>query len=59
VIVQDATGSRTVTWPANVKWPNGGTAPTLSTAANSIDIVAFLYNSTDDEYYGVESTDFS
>ena len=26
VLVQDATGSRTATWPATVKWP-GGTAP--------------------------------
>ena len=37
-IVQDATGGRTVTWPAGVKWP-GGTAPTLSTAANARDLV--------------------
>jgi len=35
---QDGTGSRTVTWPASVKWPNG-TAPTLSTAASKIDLV--------------------
>ena len=33
---QDATGSRTVTWPAAVKWPSG-TAPTItSTASRSI-----------------------
>ncbi|HET8708976.1 MAG TPA: hypothetical protein VFL85_01710 [Candidatus Saccharimonadales bacterium] len=37
---QDATGSRTVTWPASVKWA-GGTAPTLSTAANALDILVF------------------
>ena len=53
---QDATGSRTVTWPAAVKWP-GGTAPTLSTAATAIDIVAFYYNGTD--YYGQSGLNFS
>lgn len=39
-LTQDATGSRTVTWPASVKWA-GGTAPTLSTAANAIDVLVF------------------
>lgn len=38
---QDGTGSRTVTWPASVKW-DSGTAPTLSTAANAIDAFAFV-----------------
>ncbi|HEV7930279.1 MAG TPA: hypothetical protein VGP12_09150 [Nitrosospira sp.] len=37
-IKQDATGSRTVTWPASVKWP-GGAAPVLSTAATKLDLV--------------------
>lgn len=36
---QDGTGSRTVTWPASVKWSGG--APTLTTTANSIDILVF------------------
>ena len=38
-IKQDGTGSRTVTWPAAVKWPEA-TAPVLSTAAGSIDVVS-------------------
>lgn len=43
VLTQDATGSRTVTWPAAVKWEGG--APTLSTAAGSIDrVVLTSYN---------------
>ncbi len=37
-LLQDATGSRTVTWPASVKW-SGGTAPTLTTAASRRDFV--------------------
>lgn len=40
-LVQDGTGSRTVTWPAAVLWP-GGTDPTLSTAAGSVDDFAFV-----------------
>lgn len=38
ILRQDGTGSRTVTWPASVKWP-GGVAPNLSTAASAYDIV--------------------
>jgi hypothetical protein len=41
IVRQDSTGNRTITWPASVKWPNG-TAPTLSTAANAVDILTFM-----------------
>lgn len=36
LLFQDATGSRTVTWPGSVKWGTAG-APTLSTGANKMD----------------------
>jgi len=36
---QDATGGRTVTWPASVKWSGG--APTLTTSASAVDILVF------------------
>lgn len=39
---QDGTGSRTMTWPTSFKWP-GGTAPGLSTAANSVDLLVATY----------------
>lgn len=39
-LVQDATGSRTVTWPGTVRWA-GGTAPTLTTTANKSDVFTF------------------
>jgi len=55
-VVQDASGSRTVTWPAAVLWP-GGSAPTLSTAASSVDIVSFYYDGSN--YYGVASLAFA
>ena len=45
LLIQDATGSRTVTWPASVKW-SGNTAPTLTTTANKIDLFKFYYNGT-------------
>ena len=55
-LIQDGTGSRTVTWPAACKWASG-TAPTLSTAASAVDIISFYYNGTN--YYGVSNTNFS
>jgi len=36
-LIQDGTGSRAVTWPTSVCRFDSGTAPTLSTAAGSID----------------------
>lgn len=37
---QDATGSRTASWPASVKWPSS-TAPTITSTASKADIFAF------------------
>jgi hypothetical protein len=45
-IIQDGTGSRTVTWPSSFKW-QGGTPPTLSTAPGAKDIITCTYNGTD------------
>ena len=43
MLTQDGSGSRTVTWPAGIAW-SGGTAPTLTTAANKTDVFTFVYN---------------
>ena len=40
LLKQDETGNRTVTWDSAL-W-EGGTAPTLSTAANAIDVIVFI-----------------
>ena len=49
-IVQDATGGRTITtWPSGTKWV-GGTAPTLTSSANGIDIISLYYDGTN--YFG-------
>ena len=56
-IIQDGTGSRVVTtWDTDIKWA-GGTAPTLSTGANDIDIISFYFDGTN--FFGVISKDFS
>jgi hypothetical protein len=41
-LLQDGTGTRTVTWPSAVKW-QAGTAPTLSTTAGKCDIVTLVW----------------
>lgn len=40
MLIQDATGGRTVTWPAGTRWP-GGTPPVLSALGGQIDIFTF------------------
>jgi hypothetical protein len=45
VITQDATGSRTLAYGSYWKFV-GGTAPTLTTTANAVDVLAYYANST-------------
>ena len=51
-VKQDATGSRTITWPASVRWPRG-VVFTLTTAANKTDYIGFIYNNVDSTYDAV------
>jgi hypothetical protein len=44
-LVQDGTGSRTITWGSYFDWA-GGTAPTLSTAASSVDRLDYIVRTT-------------
>ncbi len=44
-LIQDGTGSRTVTWFTTIKWP-ANTSPTLTTTANKIDVFGFLCTSS-------------
>lgn len=37
VVIQDATGGRSITWPASFKF-NGGIAPPQTTTANAVDV---------------------
>lgn len=49
LLKQDATGSRTATWPAAVKWP-GGTTPTITSTASKMDKFVFTADGTN--WYG-------
>jgi hypothetical protein len=49
LLKQDATGGRTVTWPAAVKWP-GGTAPTITSTALRLD--KYVFTAADSNWYG-------
>lgn len=56
-LTQDATGSRTVTWPTGFKW-SGGSATALSTAANSVDLLVATYRSATAFWYVSVTKDF-
>lgn len=51
ILKQDGTGSRTTTWPASVDWASGS-APTLTTDANAVDILTFLTIDAGTRWYG-------
>jgi hypothetical protein len=53
---QDATGSRTLAYGTDYKWP-GGSAPTLTLTASAIDILSFISDGTD--MFGVAQLAFS
>ena len=55
-VKQDATGSRTLAYGTAYKWP-GGTAPTLSTGANDVDIMTFVSDGS--SVFGVIQKDFA
>lgn len=44
-LLQDGTGSRTVTWFSTIKWP-GGVTPTLTTTASKADMFGFITTGT-------------
>jgi hypothetical protein len=50
ILTQDATGGRSITWPASVKWA-GGVAPSLS-AASKTDIVSLLTKDGGTTWFG-------
>ena len=45
IITQDGTGSRTLAYGSYYKFP-GGTAPTLTTTASAVDVIAYFVGST-------------
>ncbi|NDD75721.1 MAG: hypothetical protein EBZ40_12220 [Gammaproteobacteria bacterium] len=55
VVKQDSTGSRTLSFGTTYKFPSG-TAPTLSTGANKVDVLTFISDGTN--LYGVSSLNY-
>lgn len=51
LVFQDATGSRTITWPGSVSWGNAG-APVLTTTAAKMDIVSLFTVDGGTTWYG-------
>ena len=51
ILTNDATASRTITWPAAVKWPNN-TVPVRTTTANKTDIWSFFTPDNGTTWYG-------
>lgn len=52
ILKQDANGSRTVTWPTSVQWPNS-VEPTLSTTLGHTDVIHFFTHAGGSTWYGV------
>jgi len=50
-ITQDATGSRTATWGAGFSATGDTSLPTLTTTADAVDFVAFIYSATKNKWY--------
>jgi hypothetical protein len=53
-LTNDATPSRTITWPANVNWPNG-VVPSRTTTANKSDVYTFFTKDGGSNWYGILS----
>ena len=51
ILANDTTPSRTITWPAAVKWPNNS-APSRTTAASKTDIWTFMTPDNGTTWYG-------
>ena len=45
LLKQDATGSRTITWPAAVRW-SAGVAPTITSVIGKTDVISFICDGT-------------
>ena len=54
ILANDATASRTITWPAAVKWPNN-TVPVRTTTASKTDIWSFFTPDNGTTWYGALS----
>jgi hypothetical protein len=56
VIEQDATGGRSISWPSSVEW-DGGSSPSLSTAAGDKHLLSFLTTDGGSTWVGLVSAE--
>ena len=54
---QDATGSRTVAWPSNIRW-QGGSAPTITTTATYQDRITLFWDPLNAQWMAVASQNY-
>src|SRR4051794_35322942 len=55
-VTQDATGSRTLSYPSTVKWV-GGSAPSLTATASRTDLLTFVWDGV--SYLGTSNLNFT
>ena len=58
VLIQDGTGSRTLSTGSDFEWP-AGTAGTISTAANAVDVIPYLVDASNSILLGAPQLAFS
>ena len=59
ILKQPSSGAAgTVTWPSTVSWQNGVT-PTLTTTNSQVDVITFIYDSANEQYYGSASLNYA
>jgi hypothetical protein len=58
VFIQDGTGSRTISIGTQFEWP-AGTAGTISTAANSVDVIPYVVDAADSLLLGAPQLAFA
>ncbi len=58
VLIQDGTGSRTLSTGSNFEWP-AGTAGTISTAANAVDVIPYVVDAADSILLGAPQLAFA
>lgn len=57
-IAQDGTGSKTITWPAGIRWLSG-VEPVLSTGANEVDVIDLWTSDAGTTWYGAAAINFA
>lgn len=58
VLIQDGTGSRTISTSSDYEWA-GGTLGTISTAANAVDVIPYYIDANDSILLGTPQLAFA